>query len=185
VRNLRRVAAVGTAVAVGAGWIALRENGYLGGVDHDGPLDAAVGNQASFACTDRPVEWSGDNLRNLGDSAITVDRIAPRGPSPQTGFLISEPQTFAVEPPDPARRANRHAQPTRRSAKGTVVPAHGISGVSYSMRYRGSGDAHPGPGSTTIGFTVRGMTVEYHVGARRFREATGIVTTTRCRIGDN
>jgi hypothetical protein len=61
-----------------------------------------------------------------------------------------------------------------------VIPAHGDSGVSYFLRYSGKSGGHPLDEHSSVTFTVRGETVDYHMGARQFREENGMVVKMAC-----
>jgi hypothetical protein len=176
--GLAVVAAIGALVGA---WTVLRNNGLLGGLDHDGPLDAVFGNEAGLRCVTKDAEVAIDNLKNLSDSAITVDRVRVNAPESEIGLVVSEPRVYSVVPAPAITRVSKHAEPPRRPARGAVIPAHGVSGVSYTARYSGKFGGFPLQEGSGVTFTIRGETVDYHVGARHFRENNGTLVTMSCR----
>jgi hypothetical protein len=183
--HLRRLF-VGIAVlaVIGAligAWTILRNNGLLGGLDHDGPLDALLGNEAGLRCVTHDAVVDFDHLMNQGDASMTIDRVRLNAPDPEAGLVVGEPQTFQVVPEAPIRNVNKHAEPPRRPAAGTVIPARGDNGVSYRVRYSGRSGGRPLQEGSGVTYAIRGETVDYHVGARHFREDNGFVVTMKCR----
>ena len=66
-------------VAAGAligGWIALRDNGFVGGLDHDGPL-VLEGGKNGAVCLYVAYQDALDRLRNSSGDTVHIDRIVP------------------------------------------------------------------------------------------------------------
>jgi hypothetical protein len=171
-----RLAILAVIGALIAGWTVLRNNGLLGGLDHNGPLDAFSGGRAGLACTSRNYEMENDDLPNLGDSPITIDRVTLHKFVGDGRVRVTEPQIFPITPKAAIQKTNKHAPPPRRPAAGTVIPGHGVSGISYFVRFMGP----PVAQGTTESFGIEGETVDYHVGSRHFREETGVEVTMTC-----
>jgi hypothetical protein len=174
--------------AVVSGWIALRDNGLLGGLDHDGPLVLKGGNNGAV-CTYAAYQDALDRLQNASGDTVHIDRIAPTVVGGPREMSLGEVYTFkstqsggrAPQPSEGLAPVGAYRLIDPRRPDRTDIAPHGDRGVSYVVTLLdGAYPRRPGV-STVIG--IRDIVVDYHVGARHFRESGGTETKFECPYG--
>jgi hypothetical protein len=178
-RWLRLVAVLLALGGLIGGWIALRDNGLLGGLDHAGSLLVRGVNDAiNLDC--QPRQLGADHLVNHGDDRVVIDRIALDMPRVERRDLdVSSPVTFDISRKEfylGPRGTMR--LPDVRSAKGLAIEPGGTRGVSYGVSVRPSGI--PRYEGSSIEHVIDGLIVDYHAGSRHFRAKGGIQTKSLC-----
>ena len=166
----------------------MRDNGFVGGLDHDGPL-VLEGGKNGAVCLYVAYQDALDRLRNSSGDTVHIDRIVPTVLSGPHEVSLSDVYTFDATqlgryaPQEVATLAPagtyRLIDP-RRPDKTDIAP-HADRGVSYVVTLLDA--AYPRHRDVTKLMEITGIVVDYRIGARHFRESGGTETRFECPYG--